>query len=148
MTLSVFKKVDFLRASLARKEFRYIVSGISSEAIEYSSFFLLLWTTRMLVFSNSVSFLLGIASGFIFHKLWSFKGDQKFKTSAQVIGYSLVATTNFALTNILVGIFVGVFRMPPGWGKLLTMSVTAILSFFLLNFIVFRHKRSAKSPIS
>lgn len=123
------------------KTVRYIISGIASEIIEYGSFFLLLAASHWLVFSNSVSFILGIASGFVFHKLWSFAGTQQFKTHQQVVAYAVLATCNFFLVNLLIVLFVDALHWPTWLSKLLTMVLTAAWSFCVFNLIIFRHKK-------
>lgn len=124
----------------SQKVVRYILSGFASEGIEYGSFFLLLATSHRLVFSNSLSFILGIASGFVFHKLWSFAGTQQFKTRQQVVAYAALAASNFLTVNLLIILFVDKLHWAAWAAKLLTMALTAAWSFCLFNFVIFRHK--------
>lgn len=125
---------------LQHKTFRYLISGVASQIIDFTSFLLLLLLTGHLVFSNSTSFILGIASGFVFHKLWSFKGDQRFQTHFQIVGYTILSIFNFIATNILVSSLVDIFHAPASMAKLITMIIIAVWSFILFNTVIFRHK--------
>lgn len=122
------------------KQLRYLVSGVLSEIIEYASFGALLMLTSMLTFSNSISFILGIVSGFFLHKWWSFAGEQQFKTHQQVVAYGVLATANFFMSNILINVFVQALDIKPYIAKLVTMFITAIWSYVLFNFVIFKHK--------
>ena len=129
---------------LQHKTFRYLISGVASQIIDFTSFLLLMFLTGHLVFSNSTSFILGIASGFVFHKLWSFKGDQRFHTHFQIIGYVVLSVFNFIATNIFVSGLVDIFHAPASVAKLATMIIIAVWSFILFNTVIFRHKTSEK----
>lgn len=129
---------------LQHKTFRYLISGVASQIIDFTSFLLLMFLTGHLVFSNSTSFILGIASGFVFHKLWSFKGDQRFQTHFQIIGYILLSIFNFIATNVFVSGLVDIFHAPASVAKLATMIVIAGWSFVLFNTVIFRHKAPEK----
>ncbi len=132
--------MSLLQRLLARKETRYLLSGLTSELIEYLSFLLLLFTTDRLVASNSISFLLGIAAGFWLHKHWTFGGQHLLKTRYQVGMYSLVATFNFVMTNVLVGVMVNGLGWVAFAAKLLTMGIIACWSYLLFNKIIFRYR--------
>lgn len=127
-----------LSSIFQRKELRYVIAGSLSELIEYSSFLLLQFCTHLLVLSNSVSFLLGIASGFIFHKLWTFAGTHRLKTHHQVNLYIALAGFNFLVTNILISFFVHSENIRPFIAKLLVMGITALFSYFVFNRVIFR----------
>lgn len=125
----------------SRKELRYLVAGTTSEGIEYVSF-LILYTLfpHFLYITNSISFGLGVISGFVFHKLWSFRGEHQFKTHQQFIGYISLATINFVLINLLVGLLVDGMRMPAFVAKFVAIAITVIWTFTLSNFVIFRQR--------
>ncbi|HET7637987.1 MAG TPA: GtrA family protein, partial [Ktedonobacteraceae bacterium] len=100
--------------------------------------------TDLLVFSNSVSFILGIASGFVFHKLWSFAGEHQFKTRHQVVAYCLLAAFNFTMTNIMISVFVHQLHIRASIAKLMVMVITAGWSYLIFNKLIFRHKKSPR----
>ncbi len=127
----------------SRKELRYLVAGTVSEVIEYVSFLLLFAITHLLYFSNSASFILGVISGFIFHKTWSFRGEQQFKTHYQLGGYIGLAAVNFIVINILVGLLVNYWHIHPALGKLVAIAITVVWTFTISNFVIFRHSKSS-----
>src|SRR5580700_940620 len=125
----------------AHKELRYLVAGTASEVIEYVSFLILLAIMpKQLYLSNSVSFILGVLSGFLFHKTWTFRGQQQFKTHQQFVGYVSLAGINFVLINILVGLLVNHWHWHPALGKLAAIAFTVIWTFTLSNYVIFRHQ--------
>ncbi len=125
----------------SRKELRYLVAGSTSEVIEYFSFLGLFAATNLLYLSNSISFILGVISGFIFHKNWSFRGEQQFKTKHQFIGYVSLAAVNFIVINILIGLLVNRWHLSPAVGKLIAIIITVFWTFTISNFLIFRHKK-------
>jgi len=114
-----------------RKELRYLVAGTASEAIEYFSFLILFALVNQLYLSNSISFILGVISGFIFHKNWSFRGEHQFKTRDQFLGYVGLAAVNFVLINLLVGYLVDGLKIAPAIAKLVAIAITVIWSLAL-----------------
>ncbi len=127
---------------VAHKEVRYVISGTASEAIEYTSFLLLLHLTKLLYVSNSISFVLGVVSGFIFHKTFSFPGDQQFKTRHQLTGYVSLAAINFFVINAVVGYMVYDLNVKPYIAKFIAIAVAAIWGYVFSNYLFFRHKRN------
>jgi putative flippase GtrA len=127
------------------KEVRYLLSGASSEALEYLSFIGLIVLTDHLVVSNSISFIVGIGSGFLFHKLWSFAGDHNLKTRHQVVSYGMVAAANFLAANVIVSWFVYGLHMRPLVAKLISMIIIAGWSYLLFNYVIFRAAKNTRS---
>jgi len=121
----------------AHKELRYVLSGGLSVVIEYISFLLLILFTPLLV-ANSISFVIGIGSGFVFHKLWSFAGNHSLKTAHQVLAYCLVAAFNFLATNFIISFLVYSISLAPALAKIITMAVVAAWTYVLFNKLVFR----------
>lgn len=127
-----------------RKEIRYLLSGSTSELIEIGSFVALFHFTDWLYISNSISYILGVVSGFLFHKLWSFKGEHQFKTRSQFIGYVSLAGFNFVMINILLGIYVEKLHFMPFVGKVAAIITTLTWTYVLTNKVIFRHKKSTE----
>lgn len=123
-----------------RKEIRYIESGVAGEIIDYVSYLLIFWSTGWLYTANSISYILSGFCGFMFHKYWSFKGEQQFRGRHQLVAYASMSAANFFISNILVGFFVYGIHVYPWLAKLLAIFITAIWSFLLSNYVIFRHK--------
>lgn len=124
------------------KEIRYVISGGLSEVIELSSFLILLHLTGWLYVSNSVSFIFGVISGFIFHKLWSFPGDHRFRTKHQFAGYAGLAIFNFFMINIIVGYLVNGVGILPALAKLIGITLTVSWSYLIVTRVVFKHSNN------
>lgn len=131
-----------------RKELRYLVSGAASEAIELGSFMILFAALGRLYLANSLSFLLGVLSGFVFHKLWSFAGEHRFKTRYQLFSYIALAGVNFVAINILVGYFVNHLHFHPTIAKFFAICITVTWTFVITNRFIFRHKDHESEPIN
>jgi putative flippase GtrA len=122
-----------------RKELRYILSGTLSEVIEYISFIVIFNISNLLYLSNSISFALGVISGFALHKAWTFRGEQLFKTHQQFVGYISLAGINFIAINAFLGLYVEAFKFSPEMAKLFAIATTVIWTYLISNFIIFRH---------
>jgi putative flippase GtrA len=131
----------------AHKELRYLIAGTASEAIEFFSFVILIAVIPHLLYvANSISFVLGVISGFIFHKTWTFRGEQQFKTHQQLFGYISLAAVNFVMINIFIGVYVHRFRLSPDVAKLAAIATTVVWTYLVSNFVIFRHT-SASKPV-
>ena len=127
------------------KELRYLIAGTASEAIEYVSFLILIdLMPHTLYISNSISFALGVLSGFIFHKTWTFRGEHQFKTHQQFIGYISLAAINFVAINAFLGVYVEVLNLSPSLAKLLAIATTVIWTYVISNYVIFRHQDQEK----
>lgn len=136
--------LSLLRHPLAtlinHKEFRYLVSGGVNALVEYSSFLLLMALSGMLLFSNSLSFILGMLCGFILHKTWSFKGAHHFRTRYQFAGYVGLAVINFFMANVIISYLVRDLDTPPAIAKLISIAIVVTWTFFITNYIIFKHR--------
>lgn len=121
-----------------RREVRYVISGAASAGIEFLSFIVLFAVTDWLYFSNSLSFALGVISGFIFHTTWSFPGEKRFKTHQQFVGYVSLAGFNFIAINVLVGFFVNGLGIWPFAAKFLAICITVVWTYVLSTALIFR----------
>lgn len=131
-----------------RKELRYLIAGTASEGIEFFSFVALIATIPHLLYvANSISFILGVVSGFIFHKTWTFRGNQQFKTHQQLFGYLGLAAINFVMINIFIGVYVDRFNMSPDLAKLAAIATTVVWTYLLSNLVIFRHSAAAKPSL-
>lgn len=130
-----------LRAIRTHKEIRYLIAGTASEGIEYVSFlFLITQLPHAIYFSNSLSFLLGVGSGFIFHKLWTFRGEHQFKTYQQFVGYVSLAGVNFVAINAFLGLYIHFFDLSPAMAKLLAIATTVVWTYLITNLFIFKNK--------
>jgi putative flippase GtrA len=146
-----FRPVDLARHPFAtinaHKELRYLVAGTASEAIEYVSFLILIaLLPKDLYISNSISFILGVISGFSFHKTWTFRGEQQFKTHQQAVGYLSLAGINFVAINVFIGFYVHGLHMVPDLAKLAAIATTVVWTYLLSNYVIFRHRTPDPTP--
>ncbi len=95
----------------------------------------------MLYVANSISFILGVLSGFIFHKTWTFRGEQQFKTHQQAVGYVTLAGINFVAINVFIGFYVHGLNMAPSLAKLASIASTVVWTYLLSNYVIFRHQK-------
>ncbi len=130
-----------VKAIKRHKELRYLISGGLSELIELVSFLILLNFTGWLYFSNSLSFALGVISGFILHKIFSFPGDHRFRTRHQLTGYIFLAVFNFFMINLIVGFLVEGLDIMPAIAKILGICTTVSWSYLLVNRVIFKHQK-------
>ena len=122
------------------KEIRYLISGGLSEMLEIVSFVILLHFTDWLYFSNSLSFMLGVVSGFILHKLFSFPCEHQFQTKHQLVGFVCLAIFNFFMINLIVGFLVKGLDVLPIIAKFLGILTTISWSYVLVNRVIFKHQ--------
>lgn len=116
---------------------RYLISGGLSACIEYGAFLILFSTSSKLLFSNSISFLIGLLISFWLHKVWSFGGAQAHRTRSQFLGYVSLAAINLLLANILIAFLVGALTVPAVLAKIIVMGCIVIWNFIIMKKILF-----------
>lgn len=121
-----------------RQSLRYLIAGGTAFGSEYISFLLLFYVFDVsIIFSNTVSFLVGFLVSFFFNRLWTFKVDKQYKWAAhhQLTGYLLLSLFNLLASNLLV---VGFHQIVPALvGKLFAAAIIACWNFFIFRATIF-----------
>ncbi|MBC7943039.1 GtrA family protein [Candidatus Saccharibacteria bacterium] len=132
-----------VQSIIGNKKVRYLLVGGTSALTEYGVFILLASVFSVgVVVANIISFLAGFFYTFIFHYLWTFKGDYEYGAKRQFIAYSTLAAINVVATSILIGVQVDIFHIPAFIAKLACMSLVVVWNYLLLNRVIF--KRAAQ----
>lgn len=126
------------------KKVRYLISGTSAFVIEYACFALLISLTSNLLLSNTISFIVGVGVGFVFHKFWSFSGNHQLHARSQILATFSMGLFNLFFTNTIISILVTALDISPYISKIITLIIIVIWNYVIFNYVVFRHK---KTPI-
>lgn len=136
----MLKKRAAEKIELHKKEVRYLISGGASFIGEYAVFLLAI-TVLPLIFSNVISFSVGLLTSFLLHKLWTFADDEyHHNTHVQFVTYALLAVVNIFLTSILLYVVVEFAGMESWIAKLLSMLAMVTWNYFILNLHIFKSK--------
>jgi putative flippase GtrA len=132
---------DAIQFIHSKSIYRYIVIGLSAVFIEYSTFYILysVYTVHLII-ANSISFCLGLLTSFFLNRLWTFKSDNfQRKSHQQFILYSVLATINFVLSNLIISVL-KYFVIDPLIGKPLVIILIASWNFILFKNGIFKTK--------
>lgn len=129
-----------LKKILKYNQFRYLLSGILAFIIEFLCFTLLLALSNNLLFSNTVSFIIGVLAGLIFHKLWTFAGNHQYRTVWQTAAVFAVALINLIITNVIIGWLVNNLSVQPYIAKVVVIALIVAWNYLLFNYIIFKRK--------
>lgn len=117
---------------------RYLVSGGSAFAIEYSSFLALFYIFSIgAIMANAASFLMGLVTSFLLNKTWVFKGSHHKSTSTQLAMYVILALINLIITSIAIDYLIEV-GAAAFLAKILLIIVVAGWNFIILKNFIFR----------
>ncbi|RYX79369.1 GtrA family protein [bacterium] len=136
--MALFQKI------FRHKKIRYLTSGGIAFVIEYGIFIFLLSLNVHLFVANSISFIIGVLSGFLLHKYWSFAGLHAKSTGIQTITTILLGCINLLLTNILIALLVDYINFPAYLAKVLVILCIVIWNYLLFNKIIFRLTRTTE----
>lgn len=117
---------------------KFLIIGGSAALIEYGSFTLLIFGlgSGWLIFSQTISFLLGFVVSFIGNKLWVF--SSKYETKRQLISYALLAFINLLCSNAVLWILVDVLHTNALFAKIGTMAMVVIWNYVIFSKLIFK----------
>lgn len=122
------------------KQIRYVITGGTAFVIEYLCFAICLALTNHLLFSNSLSFIIGVAAGFLMHKYWSFAGQHYFKTRYQMLTFLGLSIFNFFFVNVMIQLLVSGLGVWPYAAKFVVIILITLWNFLIFSRLIFRHK--------
>lgn len=124
---------------------RFLFVGICAFSVEYGTFYFLYYAIHQkLILANSISFILGLLTSFIFNRIWTFtlnKGNKSYKKGIkhQFSYYTILSIVNLILTNLIVE-GLTLISINPRFGKLIAMVTTSLWNYTLFKYIIFNHK--------
>ncbi len=119
------------------KFLRFLISGGTAAAIEYTTFLLLEWSMQSdsLLLNQTLSFLAGLITSFLLNRNWVFKSNGNGRT--QFTKYLLLAGINLAIGNLVIATLVEHLGLAAEVAKILVMALIAIWNYALLSVLVF-----------
>lgn len=132
-----------LQKLLAKKFVRYIINGILTAAVEYSTFLLCfyIWHLQINV-SNSISYIVAMVVNFLLLRLWVFQSNSQY-VAVQISQYIALVAINFVISNILIFVFAGLGSA--GFiAKASTMALIVMWNFVIMNKYIFNNKTNQK----
>lgn len=130
--------ISEIRRLLKDSRIRYLIAGGSAALIEYAAFLLIDGLTSQLLFSNVVSFIIGLLVSFMLHKTWSFAGEHSYNGNKQLLAYAVLAIINSILSSIIIYLLVNSVGLPPWIAKVACMGMITIWNYLILNRLIFR----------
>ena len=120
-----------------KKFTKYILIGGTAFLAEYYVFVLILEVSQQILLAQIISWCIGYVVSFCGHRRITFrnKSDYKFSKSHQFILYGAVAMLTLIISTILVCILS--ITIAPAIAKIIIMVIMAIISYFMLNRLVF-----------
>lgn len=117
------------------RPFKFLIAGGVAVAAELLSFVLLTSMTSKVLFSNSVSFLLGLTVSFTLNKVWVF--GTRGRGKSQFSKYVLVALANLLLSNLIIGFLVYNFNIAESISKVIVMATIATWNYLVFSKFIF-----------
>ncbi|MBH1627778.1 MULTISPECIES: GtrA family protein [Stenotrophomonas] len=116
---------------------RFLISGGSAAAVEYTAFFLLQATLgpSWLLTNQSLSFACGFVVSFLLNRHWVFHSEGK--AGQELLKYGIVAGINLAAGNLAMLLMVGSAGMYPLIAKFLVMGMIAAWNYLVFSRLVF-----------
>lgn len=119
---------------------KFLISGISAATTEYTVFLLLhiIISDKLIIISQSVSFLCGFVVSFVLNKKWVFKSSGN--TKNELIKYASLATINLILSNILIWILISNIHIVFWLAKFIVMALVATWNYIIFQKIIFNNR--------
>ncbi|HAC56294.1 TPA: hypothetical protein DCF80_02230 [Candidatus Saccharibacteria bacterium] len=126
---------------------KYIIVGIASFAVEYTSFALLLLLlpvspTRILI-AQTLSYILALLFNFVGTRKYTFSTQRKHfdrSTSSQLRRFTALALFNLFLSNVVIYVLVHGVSMDPLVAKAIVMSLIICWNYLIFNKLIFSAK--------
>ncbi len=122
------------------RPFRYLVTGGITFVSDYSTFLFLYYIVGFSSPQSGVmSFFIGLIINFSLQRYWVFKGNSKQLARREVIGYGVLAVTNFFVTAYGL-LFLDHLGVPAFVAKLLLVGMIMVWNYLLYKNVIFRVK--------
>lgn len=127
-------------AILWGKGWRFIVTGILSNALFYCFFLILLWVSVPYQIALTLTYVMGMIFGYLMNKHWSWKDRSPIVRSATV--YVLVYGFVYVCHLGFVSFLVEGMSVEPYLAALISFVCLTIPLFFLLDKLVYRSPKA------
>lgn len=132
-----------LQKLLAKKFVRYIINGILTAVVEYSTFLLCFYIGYLQInISNSVSYIVAMVVNFLLLRLWVFKSNNQY-VAVQVSQYVALVAVNFVISNAVIFVLSGL-GLAGFIAKAATMTLIVMWNFVIMNKYIFNNKTNQK----
>jgi len=138
---------------------KFSIVGLSNAAIDVGVLNLFLWLepTRevpQLVLYNGVALALANLNSYLWNTLWTFRGRDEHDTR-QIVLFALQVLVNIGISNALFWALVHpiiIYTDVPTYlasnvAKIISVTVSSTISFFIMRYVVFSHRRWFKSRL-
>lgn len=127
-------------SNLWGKGWRFIVTGVLSNALFYCFFLVLLWLTVPYQIALTVVYISGMIFGYLVNKYWSWKDKSPIfrSAAAYVLIYGIVYICHLGFVSYLVEIQ----SLKPALATLISFICLTIPLFILLDKLVYRLPKS------
>lgn len=127
------------RRAVVAQLIRFVVSGAFVTALGVGVYALvalaLRWHPQL---ANLLAYAVAMATGYIMHSEWSFRGHGGERTHATKVRFFAVSLVSYALNSFWVWLFTTPMRLDPAWPILPMLFVTPVVTFVLNRQWVFR----------
>ncbi|MBP9738929.1 GtrA family protein [Candidatus Saccharibacteria bacterium] len=122
---------------------KYLITGATAFAVEYSSFLLIIGITpgAGLGIAQTTSFTLGLFTSFLGSRLFTFQNNARpyhHDRRIQLLSYALLAFINLILTNVIMSILIHGFNFDHWLAKLIVMGSLVVWNYVILNRLIFK----------
>ena len=129
-----------LKRAVSRQFIRFCLIGLECTVLYYLVFTILYYYLLFhYLFAAIISFLSGIALGFIFNKLYTFNSKEKTKIAFPI--YFLIYSFSMVLSIISLKYLVEYANIHPLISFALLIPITTLINFFGTKIFVFKNKR-------
>ena len=116
---------------------KFSTVGFFTTVLNYIIFFsLYVFLDLHYLLSAAIGFICGVAVGFLFNKLWTFKSDKII--NGEIFQYFGVYIFNLTLGLYALEILVSVFQYDPKIANIFVIASTSVLNFLGIKFLVFK----------
>ena len=122
---------------------RWAIVGICTAFIDYLLFITLYGPVKSVFMANLISASVSTSINYYSHHKWTFKSDQKHSKSGAK--YLLNLFFWWLISSSIIKALI-VLEIDPRLAKLAPLPVIALINYFILNKIVFKHK--SKNPFA
>lgn len=121
---------------------KFLISGGCAAVIEYAAFVLLytILGSDLMIISQTVSFLAGFLVSFLLNKTWVF--ESRGRTKGQLLRYSLLASINLILSNIILWVLVDRLGLVYLIAKIIVMTMVAVWNYVLFSRLIFKNNEN------
>lgn len=135
--------INFIKKMYHKKEIRFLFVGGLNTLVGYGTYALFIFLNINYFVANLLSTIIGVGHSYLWNRYFTFKSHDK--ALNEILRFVSVYIVSFALSNVILFIFVTKLNMDKYLVGLISLVFTTLISWFGHKYFSFRSVKDEKN---